>query len=132
MSTDRQVTERSEIIASVKQSLESRGATVEISAVLRGRSKTKHVFDIVIAKNGRKVPIDIKLADSEAVELREVLETYAKSLDTGSKPTVVVAVPAASSEARRSATAFGIILVEGEGRGQVVERLDLALEGLIG
>ena len=79
------------------------------------------------------MPIDVRIAEEEgALELGGVLETYAKSLDTGAKPAMIVAIPAASAEAYRSAGAFGVLLVEGDSEEAVVESAIRVLTPFLG
>jgi predicted RecB family endonuclease len=118
---------KSELIALMKQTLEVRGVKVEVPGVAQGASRTRHSFDLMANKDGRRIAVDVRLAGTEGVELREVLETYAKSLDAKMKSTVIVAMPNATSEARRSAKSFGLLLVEGSDASQVVELLSEAL-----
>jgi hypothetical protein len=115
--------EKSDIIAIIKSALEKAGVRVETSPKVQGRAEVKHSFDLVATKGEARVPIDVKVAKLESVELRDLMETYAKSLDTKLKPAVVVAVPNASSETRKSAAAFGVLLVEGSSEKEVVESL---------
>ena len=122
------VVDKSVVVSGIKEGLEKRGITVKTSEVVRGHSGVAHSFDLSVSMNGHRIPIDVKLASEDSVELKEVLETYAKSLDARAKPAVVVAMPEASAEARRSAEAFGLVLVEGAALDQVLERLGPALE----
>jgi predicted RecB family endonuclease len=116
--------ERSELMTLMSQGLEARGAQVDTSGTIKGTSGVRHSFDLIVTKDGNRVPVDVRSARTGRVELGSVLETYLKALDTGSRPAVIVAIPAASSDARKSALAFGLILVEGKNPQE-------ALEGLI-
>jgi predicted RecB family endonuclease len=121
---DREANERSELMTLMSQGLQVGGAQVDISGTIKGTSGVIHSFDLIVTKDGKRVPVDVRVARTGRVELGDVLETYLKSLDTGSRPAVIVTIPAASSDARKSALAFGLILVEGKNPEE-------ALEGLI-
>ena len=124
---DREAKGRSELLTLMKRGLEAGGAQVDVSGTIQGASGAKHSFDLIVTKDGNRVPIDIKLARMGHVELGDVLTTYVKSLDTSSRPAVMVAIPVASSDARKSAAAFGLILVEGKDPQEALERLSYAL-----
>jgi hypothetical protein len=133
MTTDaeREAKGRSELLTLMRQGLEARGAHIDISGTIQGASGAKHSFDLIVTKDGTRVPIDIRLARTGHVELRDVLETYVKSLDASSRPAVIVAIPIASSDARKSASAFGLVLVEGKDPHEALERLSQALNRLL-
>jgi hypothetical protein len=111
----------------MKRALEALGIQVELSPQIKGASGVSHQFDLLLTKGGKRVPLDLRMATEEHVEFGEVLETYAKILDTKSKPSVIVAMPGTSTDARKAAEAFGLILVEGVEPHKVVERLNVAL-----
>jgi len=123
--------QKSGLIAAMKQGLESAGAEVEAMGVLQGTSGANHTFDLIATRAGKRVPIDVRLARTRQLELGAVLETYAKSLDSNARPAVIVTMPGASSDARKSASAFGVVLIEGSSTTQVVERLSLALRRIL-
>ena len=75
------VSGKSELLFLMKQSLEA-GGPVEISGSIVGASKKRHTFDLVVTKGSKKVPVDVSSHGAGRVALGEVLETYAKSLDT--------------------------------------------------
>ena len=118
---------KSELLNLLKQGLEAGGLQVEISGIIQGASGARHTFDLIATKDGKRATIDVRLARKERVELGVVLETYAKSLDANARPSILVATPEASSDARKSAAAFGLVLVEGNGPPEVLERLRRAL-----
>jgi len=126
---DREANERSELMTLMSQGLEAGGAQVNISGTIQGTSGVKHSFDLIATKDGNRVPIDVRLARTGRVELGDVLKTYLKSLDTSSRPAVIVAIPAASSDARKSALAFGLILVEVKNPQEALERLIHVIDG---
>jgi hypothetical protein len=118
---------RSELMTLMRRGLEAGGAQVDISGIIQGTSGAKHSFDLIVTKDGNRIPIDIRSAQQGHVELDDILETYVKSLDTSSRPEVMVAIGVASSDARKSAAAFGLILVEGKDPQEALERLSHAL-----
>jgi predicted RecB family endonuclease len=128
--TSREAKERSELLTLIRRGLEAEGAQVDILGIIKGASGARHSFDLIVTKEGNRIPIDIRLAQTGNVELSDVLETYIKSLDTSLRPAVIVAMPAASSDARKSAAAFGMVLVEGKDPQESVEGLNQALNRL--
>lgn len=101
------------VVISVVDGLREAGVEVEPSGKLTGESGVEHDFDLLIDNNGNKVPVDVKAADAGPVDVVGVLSTYAKALDTKSTPTILVAVPEATEEARKTASAYGMVLIEG-------------------
>jgi predicted RecB family endonuclease len=118
---------KSELIPLMKQSLEGRGFKVEVPGVAKGVSRAMHSFDLIATKDDKRFPIDVRIVSPGEVELGDVLETYAKSLDTKLKPAVVVAMNGASSEARKSAKTFGLLLIEGASVLEILDRLNDSL-----
>src|SRR5271166_981035 len=101
---------KSELIVLMKQSLEAAGVRVEISGTIQGVSKARHSFDLIATKDARVVPIDLRFAQTGEVQLGDLLETYAKSLDAKATPAVLVAMPCATPDVRKSAATFGMVL----------------------
>jgi hypothetical protein len=124
---DREAKGRSELMTWMREGLEAGGAQIDVLGTLQGASGAKHSFDLIVTKDGNRIPIDIRISRMGHIELGDVLETYVKSLDTSSRPAVMVAIPVASSDARKSAAAFGLILVEGKDPQEALERLNYAL-----
>lgn len=116
--------EESVLLSAIRDHLQRGGAAVELAYAVRGRSGANHVFDLVATKGDSRIFFDVRVSDGGDVELKDVLETYAKSLDGRSKPAVLVVVPGASSDARRGAAAFGIFLLEARDKGEVLGKLD--------
>lgn len=113
--------------------LQARGIKVRMSEGIMGKSGVLHTFDLVLEKDGLTIPVDVKVATDGEVQVIAVLATYAKVLDVGAKPSVMVAIPVMSADARRTASAYGMLLVEGREPAAIVERLlnDLAADGPI-
>lgn len=120
--------QKAELIGLIRHNLEERGFQVEAPGVVKGGSRTMQSFDLIATKDGKKLPIDVRVVLGGEVELGDVLETYAKSLDTKVKPAVLVAMNNASSEARKSAKSFGLLLVEGTNVTEILSRLTGSLE----
>lgn len=115
--------ERLGIIIRVMQGLLASGYKVEISGTLLGVSGVEHSFDLVIEDGSNKVPVDLKVSSEGPVGVVTVLGTYAKALDTKSKASVLIAVPNASEDAKKSISAYGMILVEGRDAGTITQTL---------
>jgi hypothetical protein len=120
--------ERLGLIISLKRGLESGGRTVQIFGSIPGASGVQHTFDLVVERSSSKIPVDIKLATDSPVGVAGVLATYAKALDTKSKPSVLIAVPNASEDAKKSARAYGMLIIEGSDSSSILRQLSQALE----
>jgi len=107
----------------VMKELRQSGAEVKPSGKLTGESGVEHDFDLLIDSGGNQIPVDIKAADTGPVDVVAVLSTYAKALDTKANPTILVALPEASDEARKSASAYGMTLIEGGDAKSVAQRI---------
>jgi len=116
--------DKSEIVSSIGKGMERMGARVEKAATVQGHNGAKHTFDLLATKGDDRLPVDVRIAGMESVELEELLKTYAKSLDTRLNPAVVVAIPKASADARRAAEAFGMVLIEASTELEIVERVN--------
>jgi len=120
--------ERLGLLISLKRGIESRGTTAQIFGSIQGASGVQHTFDIVIDGPSSKIPIDIRLAADAPVGVSGVLATYAKALDTKSKPSVLIALPSASEDAKKSAQAYGMLVIEGNDQASILTQLIQSLE----
>jgi hypothetical protein len=116
------------VVISVLKGLREANAEVEPSGRLTGESGVEHDFDLLIDSGGRKVPVDVKAADSGPVDVVAVLSTYAKALDTKVVPTILVAIPEASEDAKKTASAYGMVLIEGRDPKVIAQKI---LESLV-
>lgn len=111
------------VVVMIRQGLGSLGLKIEPSFSLQGSSGVKHTFDFVVHVGGKKYFVDVKVAAEGVVNPEAILATYLKSFDTGSSPSVVVAIPQASPDSKTIAKAYGIQLVEGAAHTQILEQL---------
>lgn len=111
------------IIISVFDGLTTAGAKVDMPGRLAGNSGVMHDFDLLVDGEVGKIPIDVNVSDSGAVDVVGVLSTYAKALDTKATPTLLVAVPSASADARKTAGAYGMVLIEGGEAKAITEKI---------
>ncbi|MDG6902715.1 MAG: hypothetical protein JRM80_12265 [Nitrososphaerota archaeon] len=111
------------IIISVLNRLRSSGAAVEVSGKMIGKSGVMHDFDLILSSQKGKVPIDVKVGESGPVDVVGVLSTYAKALDTNTNPTILVATPSATEDARRTASAYNMVLIEGSDGAAIAARI---------
>lgn len=111
------------IVISVLNRLRSAGATVEVSGKMTGKSGVMHDFDLILNSSRGKVPIDVKVGDTGPVDVVGVLSTYAKALDTNTNPTILVATPSATEDARRTASAYNMVLIEGSDGAAIAARI---------
>lgn len=121
--------ERFGLIIALKRGIESSGRKVQIFGSIPGASGVQHSFDLVVEGGSSKIPVDVKLATDAPVGVAGVLATYAKALDTKSKPSVLVAVPNASEDAKKSAQAYGMLVIEGSDPSAILAKLSATLEG---
>ncbi len=114
---------RAGTILMIKQGLQSAGIAVDVSGSMLGASGVQHTFDLIIHERNSSIPVDVKLAKEGEVGVAAVLATYAKALDTKTMPAVLVAVPSASEDAKKSVAAYGMLMIEGSEAKSIV--LDL-------
>jgi len=110
-------------IIGIAEGLQARGVQVKISGMITGASGVEHTFDLVLEQGKKTVPVDVKVSQDGEVQVVGVLATYAKVLDIGAKVHVMVAIPAASADSKRTAAAYGMLVVEGKNSDSIVEAL---------
>jgi len=120
--------ERLGIVLMTKWWLQVAGYDVKTPGTVKGVSGVQHSFDILLQKGENSVPVDIKMGSEGPIGVAEVLATYAKALDTKSSPSVLVAVPSASEDARRSVSSYGMLLVEGSDPRRISQGLVSAVQ----
>jgi hypothetical protein len=107
----------------ITRGLRAKNLQVQISGTIQGASGVQHAFDLVIQDDSNKIPVDVNLSTKEPVGIVAVLATYAKALDTQSKTPVLIAIPSASEDAKKSASAYGLLLIEGAESSSIVQQL---------
>jgi hypothetical protein len=110
-------------IIGIFEGLRAKKVQAKLSGQIPGASGVLHSFDLVLEKSGKLIPVDVRVSQNGEVQVVAVLATYAKALDINAKPSVMVAMPAASADSKRTASAYGMILVEGSNTDSVVENL---------
>jgi transposase-like protein len=106
--------------------LEKEGYSVEIPGYLEGASGATHRFDMVASDT--KLPIknalviDVALSDT-IVEEHPVISLFAKNFDTGTSPSIMVAVPKLSESGKKLAELYKINVIEATDMNEAVTKL---------
>ncbi len=115
-------------VLALRRNLDSGSSGVLLSGVIPGASNAHHHFDLLVAKGGKKIPVDVRWAEvNGAVGINEIFQIEAKLMNLKSAPGVVVARPRASDDARKLAAAYGLVLIEGTDVEDVAKRIEEAL-----
>lgn len=112
----------------IREMLEKLGYKTETPGVIQGKSGTQHRFDILCRKDdgGSKkvVVVAINIAFSNIIVSQEpIITTFAQSYDASPDHTILLAVPAASNEAKVLAPLYKITLIEAGNAGQICDKL---------
>ncbi|MBI2185070.1 MAG: PadR family transcriptional regulator [Thaumarchaeota archaeon] len=86
------------------------GYDIESHGVVEGESGARHNVDL-LCNYGGNILVDIKKGNDSVIS---VLSIYMKMLDSKSSRGVLIAVPRASSQARRLSPKYGLTLIEAE------------------
>ena len=103
--------------------IRARGATVEMGGKLRGSSGVEHSFDLLVRSQERTVIADVIIGAQGNEGVNAVLSMYAKVLDTGPNLAILIAVPTASEDMKKSASSYGMTIIEGQDHDSIIEKL---------
>ena len=108
--------------------MEELGYDVESPAQVQGQSGSKHSLDIFAKKDGKTIALQVAV-DTKPVEPSAVISFFAKTFDIKPNKAVLVTIPAASEEAKRLETGYGVAVVEDfDGSGVVRKVKELLKE----
>lgn len=107
--------------------LESLGYEVESPAQVQGQSGSKHALDIYAKKQGETIAVQVAV-DTKPVEPSAVIAFFAKTFDIKPSRAILVTIPAASEEAKRLETGYGVAVVEDYDGSGVVNKVAALLE----
>jgi predicted RNA-binding Zn-ribbon protein involved in translation (DUF1610 family) len=107
--------------------LQSIGYDVESPAQVQGQSGSKHSLDVFAKKDGETIAIQVAV-DTKPVEPSAVISFFAKTFDIKPHKSVLVTIPAASDEAKRLETGYGVHLVEDFDGSGVVKKVQALLK----
>ena len=111
---------------SVKEFMFTQGFWVEAPATLRGASGAEHRASLSATLNGRtRILVDV-YASAEMIGGDEVINTYAKVLDTSPSRACIVCLPGATQFARNLAQFYNIGLIEVASVGEVDRKLRMS------
>jgi len=92
-------------------------------AALTGRSGVVHSFDVVgLDRTGRTVAADI-MVSKEVLDESVIVRLFAKVLDTSPTKTVLICVPGMAETAKKLASTYGIIILEGRSVSEAIAPL---------
>jgi Zn finger protein HypA/HybF involved in hydrogenase expression len=100
---------------------------VDIPGYLKGKTGVSHEFTLTAKKNNKLVAIDL-IADSEIVDTKTVLSSYAKFSDNVSVASLLIAMPMLQQEARDFLKANNIRFIEGENMDEITGNVIRLLE----
>ena len=100
---------------------------VNTPGYLKGKTGVSHEFTLTAKKNNKLVAIDL-MAESEIVDTKTVLSSYAKFTDNISVVNLLIAIPMLKQEARDFLKANNIQFIEGENMEEITDNVLKLLE----
>ena len=107
--------------------LESIGYRVQSPAQVQGQSGSRHSLDVYAEKDGETVALQVAV-DTKPIEPSAVISFFAKTFDIKPKKAVLVTIPAASEDAKKLESGYGVDLVEDFDGSGVVNKVKVLLE----
>jgi hypothetical protein len=107
--------------------MEELGYQVDSPAQVKGQSGTKHSLDVYARKDGETVAVQVAV-DTKPVEASAVISFFAKTFDIKPGRAILVAIPAASEEAKMLRAGYGVAVVEDFDGTGVVKKVRALLE----
>jgi hypothetical protein len=111
------------MVMAISNGLKAAGVGVELSGRLLGASGVQHDFDLLLGTGTNRIPIDVRMGEGGEVEVVGVLSTYAKALDTKASPAILIAIPSASEDAKKTASAYGMVLLDGKDANRITQSI---------
>nr|MDO8097520.1 hypothetical protein [Candidatus Njordarchaeota archaeon] len=106
----------------VKESLSNVGLKLEAPFIPTGNSGEKQQFMMGIidtnAPEAKPIVVDVVSSDTK-VDVREVVTFFAKACDIDASVGVLIGLPAFSEEAKKAASSYGVLTVDGNERKQI-------------
>ena len=97
------------------------GYEVASPARVQGQSGALHALDVYAKKDGDTVALQVAV-DAKPIEPSAVISFFAKTFDIKPGKAVLVAIPAATEEAKRLEAGYGVVMVEDfDGSGVVAK-----------
>ncbi|MDG6956878.1 MAG: hypothetical protein JRN71_06850 [Nitrososphaerota archaeon] len=103
------------------------GYEVSAPAKVQGQSGSVHSLDVYAKKDGETVALQVAV-DTKPVDPSAVIAFFAKAFDIKPNRAVLVTIPAASEDAKRLETGYGVSLVEDFDGSGVVRKVKEVLE----
>jgi transcription elongation factor Elf1/ATP-dependent Clp protease adapter protein ClpS len=112
------------MIGPIMELLENLGYTVESPGFLKGKSGTRHMFDLtaVSAEGNNTTVIDLSTSD-DVVSEQSVISMFAKIFDTNPDQACLVAIPKMNENGRNLASLYKIELIEAKDQNAAMEAL---------
>ena len=103
------------------------GYEVSAPAKVQGQSGSVHSLDVYAKKDGETVALQVAV-DTKPVDPSAVIAFFAKAFDIKPNRAVLVTIPAASEDAKRLESGYGVSLVEDFDGSGVVRKVKAVLE----
>jgi hypothetical protein len=114
------------LIAPIKEFLESRGFKVESPGFLKGKSGTKHMFDLTASRDGKSqkvTAIDLAASTGDVVSEQVVIAMFAKVYDVVPDRACLVAIPKMSKDGSKLAELYKIKVIEAKNQEEAINAL---------
>lgn len=101
---------------------------------IKGRSGVEHIFTLAawpyedVSKTKPSIVVDLHIGIANE---NNVLSVYAKSIDTNIKNVIFAVVPSMNDKARALANAYGIVIIEANDIGSMLDILTNVMEDMI-
>lgn len=114
------------MIVPIRQLLERQGFEVASPGFLKGKSGTRHMFDVTASTGGEKsnlTVIDLATATDNVVSEQSILAMFAKIYDTSPDKACLVAIPKISENGMKLANLYEIEVIAGKDQKDVLKAL---------
>jgi len=119
------------LIVPVREFLQSRGFDVESPGVLRGKSGSDHVFDVVAFQDGEYksvTVVDFAASSDDVVSEQAVIAMFAKVYDVVPNHAYLITVPKMNETGRKLAVIYKIRLIEAKDQNEAIMALEASMK----
>ena len=121
------------LIAPIQEVFTKEGLTARAPGSLKGKSGTKHSFDIVAQIGeaeapGKSIVVDLATATGDVVSEQPVISMFAKVFDVSPERAYLIAVPRLNENAKRMAELYNIRTIEAQNPKEATKILKASLK----